>query len=151
MKDGDDVVTRLRDVELSLKSLEISLKSSVEDMTSKLDRLLSFGHATLPKGSRTDESLEDEHIKKLDNLDRKVNMIASAVGVRMRAKQEEDAEDRKRLKERLKEALLIEKQGRALVDEDDREHWAEYIFGITKPNGRVGKMGSRCSLTMEQG
>ncbi len=127
-----------------MKSLEMSLKSSVEDMTTKLDKLLSFNH---PKGSRSDEPIEDEQVKKLDNIDRKINMIAAAVGVRLRAKQEEDAEDRKRLKERLKEALMLEKQHHMRVDEDDRESWVEYIFGITKPNGRVGKMGSRCTHT----
>jgi hypothetical protein len=132
---------RLRAMEMSLKSLETSLASSVEGMTAKLDMLLSFGHAEVP--SRAEEPHEVEKVRKLDTIDQKINMIAEAVGVRLRAKQEEDAEDRKRLKERLKEALMHEK--RTLVDADDRESWAEYIFGITKPNGRVGKTGSRCA------
>ncbi len=119
--------------------MEMSLKTSAEGMTAKLDKLLSFGH---PEGSRQGDPLNTEQAKKLDDLDRKINLIADAVGVKIRGKHEEDAEDRKRLKERLKEAIVIEKRSR-YFDEDDRESWAEYIFGITKPNGRVGKMGSR--------
>ena len=133
---------RLRAMEMSLKSLETSLASSVEGMTAKLDKLLSFGYSRVPNRAEEPHEVEQQ-VGKLDNIDRKINMIAEAVGVRLRAKQEEDAEDRKRLKERLKEALMLEK--RSLVDADDRETWAEYIFGITKPNGRVGKMGSRCA------
>ena len=28
--------------------------------------------------------------------------------------------------------------------EADREGWAEWLFGICRPNGRLGKRGSRC-------
>ena len=39
----------------------------------------------------------------------------------------------------------LEKQGKLRgVDQDEKESWAEYIFGIAQPNVRVGKMGSRC-------
>ena len=72
--------------------------------------------------------------------------------MRVRSKEEEDAEDRKRLKERLKEALTLEKQGRLRgVDQDERETWAEYIFGIARPNGRVGKTGSRLARRTTRG
>ena len=78
-EDGTHVMERLRAMEMSLKSLETSLSSSVEGMTAKLDELLSFGHTRVP--SRADEPHEVDQVRKLDNIDRKINMIAEAVGV----------------------------------------------------------------------
>ena len=47
-----------------------------------------------------------------------------------------------RAQERLKEALEVN-QGAARRTEIDREDWAEWLFGICRPNGRLGKRGSR--------
>ena len=56
-----------------------------------------------------------------------------------------DKEDCKRLKEKLKGALELEQSRRSqLPGDQSRETWMEYIFGICKPDGRVGKQGSRC-------
>jgi hypothetical protein len=119
------------------------MERSLGDMNEKLDMLLRRGNARCASAAPGDAT-EHETDRRFDDLDRKLNMIAEAVGVRMRAKEEEDAEDRKRLKERLKEALALEKTHRLrTIDEDEREGWVEYIFGIVQPNGRVGKMGSR--------
>ncbi len=139
---------RLRSIEQSLKSLEDSLKHSVGDMTAKLDRLLGRDHSRRGCTPPADEPAELETDSRLEGIDRKLNLIADAVGVRMRAKQEEDAEDRKRLKERLKEALSFEKHDRLNgAHEGEGEDWPEFIFGICRPDGRVGKMGSRCAGT----
>jgi hypothetical protein len=55
-----------------------------------------------------------------------------------------DSDDRKRLKERLKGAI---EQDRATavggVGGTKTAGWAEYLFGICKPDGRTGKIGSR--------
>ena len=113
-------------------------------MNEKLDMILSRGN-TRCACTAPGEAPEHGPDQRLDSLDRKLNLIAEAVGMRVRSKEEEDAEDRKRLKERLKEALALENHGRLRsVDQDEKEEsWAEYIFGIAQPNGRVGKMGSR--------
>ena len=40
--------------------------------------------------------------------------------------------------------LESEKQLRVRGDISEGEAWLEYIFGICKPDRRVGKLGSRC-------
>ncbi len=56
----------------------------------------------------------------------------------------DDDDDRKRIKERLKEAVECDKRARSRVVTDvTRESWFEYIFGICEPDRRVGKQGSR--------
>ncbi len=137
-------MARLRCMEQSLKALEDSLKSSVGDMTAKLDRLLGREHSRRGSTHSLGGGEPGEQERRLVEIDRKLHMIADAVGVRMQAKEEEDAEDRKRLKERLKEALALEKMDRVNgKHEGEGEDWLEFIFGICRPNGRVGKMGSR--------
>ncbi len=119
------------------------MERSLQDMNEKLDMLLSRSNVRCASAALGDV-MEHEADERIDGLDRKLNMIAEAVGVRVRAKEEEDAEDRKRLKERLKEALALEKTHRLRsIDQDEKEGWVEYFFGIVQPNGRVGKMGSR--------
>ena len=83
--------------------------------------------------------------EKIERLERKLDLIAAAVCVREIDTSEKDAEDRKRLKERLKEALEQSTRSRLKNMEDIKESWIEYIFGICKPDGRVGKEGSRQS------
>ncbi len=79
---------------------------------------------------------------KLDGIDKKVERIASAVGARLGTGINEE-EDRRRLKEKLKEALESAQRNRLQLVESESEVWLEYIFGICKPDGRIGKMGSR--------
>ena len=56
----------------------------------------------------------------------------------------DDDEDRKRIKERLKEAVENDKRARArVIKAVHRESWLEYVFGICEPDRRVGKQGSR--------
>ena len=79
----------------------------------------------------------DRHFEKIH---RRINLVSDLVGGDPLVKGK--GEDRKRLKERLKEAIKTEKlKSSGLVH--DREEWMEYLFGICEPDGRVGKPGSR--------
>jgi hypothetical protein len=55
----------------------------------------------------------------------------------------DDDADRKRLKERLKGALDVEKRRKIKSTSSESEALLEYVFGICKPDRRVGKVGSR--------
>jgi hypothetical protein len=74
------------------------------------------------------------------SLERRLDQIASAVGVKA-AGEEED--DRKRLKEKLKLALERDKQRRIRTIVSEHAKWLEYVFGICKADQRLGKRGSR--------
>jgi hypothetical protein len=85
---------------------------------------------------------EERHI--LTGIERHVQRIAGSMGLYGGVSIGDDNEDRKRLKEKLKAAL--DRQTRTIVKE--QEDWTEYVFGICKPDGRVGKRGSRCCLAV---
>ena len=92
-----------------------------------------------------DEKLEAMDLKidrRFEAMEKRLDKIADAVGVKRLAAEGNDDEDRKRLKERLNEALG-EHRRKILRSEDEIEGWIEYLFGICKPNGRLGKRGSR--------
>jgi hypothetical protein len=60
------------------------------------------------------------------------------------ARATERQDDRKRLKERLKSALEQDQAAMAGgAGGAETMGWAEYLFGICKPDGRTGKIGSR--------
>ena len=59
----------------------------------------------------------------------------------------DDNEDRKRLKEKLKEALESDRRRRLRPIVSARQQWLEYIFGICKPDRRNGKRGNRFGLS----
>jgi hypothetical protein len=113
-------------------------------------------HQLQALGSRVDAKLEamdskidkrfeamDSKIDKLSNImEKRLEKIAEAVGVNKTVNEGDDDEDRKRLKERLNEALKTHKK-KVLKKEIHDDGWAEYLFGICKPNGRLGKHGSR--------
>ena len=89
--------------------------------------------------------------RKLDGLaesmSRKLERIALALGVRnLNAVDNggDDAEDRKRLMEKLKSAFDNDRRSRLGATGTERERWLEYVFGICKPDQRIGKRGSRC-------
>jgi hypothetical protein len=80
--------------------------------------------------------------KSVEGMDPKIEEIAQAFGIdRQDANTGEDEEDRKRIKERLKEALETnyERAKRNIK----KQSFIEYFFSICKTNGRVGKIGSR--------
>ena len=76
-------------------------------------------------------------------IEKRLGEIADAVGAQsaLTAGASTKEDDCKRLKERLKGALELE-QTRHLSDHR-RETWMEYFFGVCKPDGRLGKNGSR--------
>jgi uncharacterized protein with von Willebrand factor type A (vWA) domain len=83
--------------------------------------------------------LEQAMHKRFETLGEKLEQIANAVGVKQAEKAGDDDEDRKRIKERLKEALDLHKRQQGL----DKKDFMEYFFGICKADGRAGKTGSR--------
>jgi hypothetical protein len=60
---------------------------------------------------------------------------------------EEESKERKRLKERLKEAMMIQQRKsnatRVLMRAARERDWLEVIFGICAEDARLGKEGSR--------
>jgi hypothetical protein len=80
---------------------------------------------------------------KIGDIDKKLERIAVAVGVKVGGQEGDDEEDRRRLKEKLKVAIELDRRNRVRTIVSSREVWLEYIFGICAPDKRVGKRGSR--------
>ena len=93
-----------------------------------------------PEPSGKDKVPEDQPT--LAALGRTLALVAKAVGV-PDTEEDSGAEERRRLKEKLKTAIESGTRHSVRHIETDRELWTEYIFGICKPDGRVGKVGSR--------
>jgi hypothetical protein len=93
-------------------------------------------------GRSGSHSRPGEDIPTLTSLSHTLALVAKAVGV---SDTEEDsgAEERRRLKVKLKTAMESGTRHSLRHIETERETWTEYIFGICKPDGRVGKAGSR--------
>ena len=87
--------------------------------------------------------------QKLDGINTKLDRIADTVGASVGAGVGNDEEDRKRLKERLKEVLETAQRNRIHKITSEKEKWLEYIFGICRADGRIGKRGSRCSFSFD--
>ncbi len=88
------------------------------------------------------EAMDSKLNTRLEVMERRLEKVADAVGVKKMVAEGNDDEDRKRLKERLNEALG-EHRRKVLRSEGEGDGWMEYFFGICKPNGRLGKHGSR--------
>jgi hypothetical protein len=82
----------------------------------------------------SEENFERHYTK----IQSKIKSISDFVGG---GPAENNGQDRKRLKEKLKEAMRADHTKSVVVCE--REAWMEYLFGICKPDGRIGKPGSR--------
>ncbi len=78
-------------------------------------------------------------------IDKKLDKISHSLGVKMGGNDGNDDEDQKRLKEKLKVAIEVDRRTsvRAIVSRG--EVWMEYIFGICLPDQRMGRRGSRLS------
>jgi hypothetical protein len=77
-----------------------------------------------------------------ESIGKKLERIAYALGIRnlnVVDNSADDAEDRKRLIEKLKSAFESSRQKKF----SDKEKWLDYLFGICKPDQRIGKRGSR--------
>ena len=79
----------------------------------------------------------------LEGLDRTLALVAEAVGVNYLTGEAGDRDDRRRLKEKLKVAMETGQRLTVRQIDSEREMWMEYFFGICKPDGRVGKAGSK--------
>lgn len=82
---------------------------------------------------------------KIGAIDRKLEQIAISMGVRGVNTEGDDEEDRKRLKEKLKQAIEADRRSRIRTIVSRSEVWLEYMFGICRPDQRLGKRGSRFS------
>jgi hypothetical protein len=127
------------------RRLEDKINKKIQSMNQRLKAMTSK-HSSVSGGqiNRTVrvESSNESSEKRWLHVESRLESIAAAVGVSVQANVGDDDADRKRLKERLKEALEVEKKKRPL-HLGEKESWMEYIFGICKPDGRVGKRGSR--------
>ncbi len=92
------------------------------------------------------DAMDTKIDRRLEAMEKRLEKIADAVGVKKLVVEGNDDEDRKRLKERLNEALGDYRR-QILKNKEDVETWLEYFFGICKPNGRLGKHGSRSVKT----
>jgi hypothetical protein len=81
--------------------------------------------------------------EKLAGLELQLTRITDAMGIKERVIAGDDKEDRKRLKEKLTEALENERRNRVRDIVSEREVWQEYLFGICSPDRRNGKRGNR--------
>ncbi len=83
-----------------------------------------------------------------ESISKKLERIAYALGIRnlnVVDNSADDAEDRKRLMEKLKIAFDSDRRKKLIKKDSDREIWLEYVFGICKPDQRIGRRGSRYS------
>ncbi len=82
---------------------------------------------------------------RFDEMDKKLSRIILAVDTLKSDKMNncDDEDDRKRLKEKLKLAIEVDRRSRIHTIVSRREVWMEYIFGICSPDKRIGKRGSR--------
>jgi hypothetical protein len=116
------------------------------------------------RGSRKEGMLTTEMLamkptldvdRKLDalseSLGKKLERIAYVLGIRnlnVVDNSADDAEDRKRLMEKLKFAFESDRQKKLSKLESDGEKWLDHVFGICKPDQRIGKRGSRYTISV---
>jgi hypothetical protein len=80
-------------------------------------------------------------------IDKKLERISASLGIKNGTNEGDDEEDRRRLKEKLKVAIEVDRRSRVLAIVSRSEVWIEYIFGICSPDQRIGKSGSRWNLS----
>ena len=81
-----------------------------------------------------------EKIQKLEQQNK--TRVDKTIGDQGNA-EEEEAEDMKKLKERLKKSLLLDEDPLAKIPKEPTA-WVAFLFGIRAPDQRMGKEGSRC-------
>jgi hypothetical protein len=80
---------------------------------------------------------------KIRAIDKKLERISASMKIKNDVTDGDDEEDRRRLKEKLKAAIEVDRRSRVLTIVSNSEVWLEYIFGICSPDKRIGKRGSR--------
>jgi hypothetical protein len=136
-----------RTVELSfsrIKRKEINLlhEGVVAHKESREDLLATTEQLTMKPALDVDRKLETLS----ESIGKKLERIAYALGIRnlnVVDNSADDAEDRKRLMEKLKFAFESSRQKKLSKLESDRDRWLDYVFGICKPDQRIGQRGSR--------
>ena len=150
-----------------IKGILGELGTRVTAMQRRLDERISAGVAAVCK--HTDERLERLELlvqAKIDSACRSVRgddkgelwvgapsgderQLCRPEGVMGQSapKMTDDGTGRKRIKERLKEALEVKEVGAAVQSSPGT---AEYLFGICEPDRRMGKDGSRCVVNGAQ-
>ena len=128
----------------TLRAVQRTLEETVDERLNAIRRDFEASDRTL---QRMEVQLGVVR-KSVESMDTKIDEIAQAVGIdKQDASAGDDEEDRKRIKERLREALetSYERVNRNNVNKT----FLEYFFGICKTNGREGKVGSRfvCNLS----
>jgi hypothetical protein len=102
---------------------------------------------TLPSGQLEPGPSAADMLPELDTklriIDKKLGQISASLGIKSGANEGDDEEDRRRLKEKLKAAIEVDRRSRVLTIVSRSEVWLEYIFGICSPDQRLGKRGSR--------
>ncbi len=122
----------------TLKAVQKILEESVDESLKTLRRDFEASDRRLQRMEMTLEVVS----KSVEGMDPKVDEIAQAIGIdKQDANAGDDDEDRKRIKERLREAL--ETNYEHMKKNTRKKSFLEYFFGICKTNGRVGKVGSR--------
>ena len=136
------------DLFTGLKQRKGSSDNKEEAESSSLLRRTTFvDDAESKKGPQIVADATDR-LKDLDTrigeMNQKLNSIGIAVSTLSKSKiNEGDEDDRKRLKEKLKLAIELDRRSRIRTIVSRREVWMEYIFGICSPDKRIGKRGSR--------
>ena len=122
------------------------LRGIVKDTADNaLDRAVSS--TTDPLRDSTGRLMDGGLGAKLESLDKKLMQIINVLVVKHTCEGDDD-EDRKRLKEKLKQAIEADRRSRIRPIVSRSEVWLEYIFGICQPDQRIGKRGSRSDLVM---
>ncbi len=144
--DGITIEQLEQSLEAMERRLEERINRKMQAMGERLKEISSM-HTSVSAGQLNRTASVDTSKENLEKrfllVESRLESIAEAVGVTVEANAGDDDADRKRLKERLKEAMEVEQKKRPL-NHGEKESWMEYIFGICKPDGRVGKRGSRC-------
>ena len=99
--------------------------------------------ASAPEPPSEEVSRLEELGTRLAQVDRKVDRIVGAMGIKGGGNEGDDDEDRRRLKEKLKVAIELDRRSRIRTIVSSGEVWLEYLFGICRPDQRMGKRGSR--------
>jgi hypothetical protein len=80
---------------------------------------------------------------KIVAIDKRLEKISHVLGVKTGVNEGDDDEDRRRLKEKLKLAIEVDRRSQIRAIISRGEVWMEDIFGICSPDQRLGKRGSR--------
>ncbi len=127
----------------------LATKSHLPDVSANTSEWISAGFGgVFEAGAKSPQSPWDTDMlidfsKKIWTIDKKLEQIAVSMGVRGVSSEGDEEEDRKRLKEKLKQAIEADRRSRVRTIVSRAEVWLEYIFGICRPDQRLGKRGSR--------